>query len=149
MLIFFLCQVLSLVAVPKLRSLRSRNLRYLSKVNIYIIYLSNILICKLKPIKEKKRKRRIIESDNEEEEEIKEKKSKIKLEDTEMKDVETKKPETKQENNEDNVNLKIENMEIASQPTDDAFDKEIEEANAEEKEVKKEKQEMMSIIHTM
>lgn len=66
-----------------------------------------------------------------------------------MKDVETKKPETKQENNEDNVNLKIENMEIASQPTDDAFDKEIEEANAEEKEVKKEKQEMMSIIHTM
>lgn len=33
--------------------------------------------------------------------------------------------------------------------SDDEFDKEIEEAAAEEKEAKKEKLEMMSIIHTM
>lgn len=53
------------------------------------------------------------------------------------------------EEHEEDINSRIESMQVASQTIDDAFDKEIEEAAAEEKEVKKEKMEMMSIIHTM
>lgn len=51
----------------------------------------------------------------------------------------------------EDIRDKIEAMDVSSQTQkeNEAFDKEIEEAAEEEKEAKKEKIEMMSIIHTM
>ncbi|GAA5806329.1 hypothetical protein HPULCUR_011861 [Helicostylum pulchrum] len=102
------------------------------------------------PNEEKKRKRAVIVSDSEEEEN-EEKKTKIEPEENEEKktNIEPEQDIEMKEEGEDDINLRIKSMQVASQTIDDAFDKEIEEAAAEEKEVKKEKMEMMSIIHTI
>jgi hypothetical protein len=73
-------------------------------------------------------------SESEEEQEIEEKKSKVDQEgDIEMKEAPPKQEGDSQLDHSD----------------DETFDKEIEEAAAEEKEAKQEKIEMMSIIHTL
>lgn len=76
----------------------------------------------------------------------------MKSEDVEMKhDIEMTPAIESSQDKEDEISSKIEAMEVDSQTLDEdeAFDKEIEEAAAEEKEAKQEKIEMMTIIHTL
>lgn len=110
--------------------------------------------CNLK-VEKKKRKRAVITSDSEEEEEeVEDKKAKIE-QDVEMKQITSEevesKPDVKMSSQQEDINSKIEAMDVSSQTIEDnkAFDKEIEEAAAEEKEAKEEKMEMMTIIHTL
>lgn len=104
----------------------------------------------------KKRKRQIVLSDSEEDEE--EEKKKIKTATAtdlpeEEKDVKMK--ESLQELDNEDITTKVVEMTVDSQQPplehsdDETFDQEVEEAAKEEKEAKKEKLEMMSIIHTM
>lgn len=101
-------------------------------------------------IEENKRKRHIILSDSEDEEDkVEEKKIKTTVQ---PKDVEMKEASKPLEN--DEITHKVKEMQVDSQlvldhSDDETFDKEVEEAAAEEKEAKQEKLEMMSIIHTM
>ncbi|KAG2193366.1 hypothetical protein INT47_001023 [Mucor saturninus] len=102
---------------------------------------------------QKKRKRAVISDSEEENEEVtEEKKPKI---GEQYEDMSTQKEESKPDidmsSQQEDMSKKIEAMDVSSQTLkeNEAFDKEIEEAAEEEKEAKKEKMEMMSIIHTI